>query len=167
MANRKFIHLSFPKRQPYFRLFRACRWQFQICLRNWQRVLQMGRIHCGRRRNCSLCRHVKIGMCLWRFKKKYILLQMASHNYAWTSFSLNPFPNKPRFLRVCSTSPLKTLWEKEKLLVTSNFSFSQCFLPVWRTFCHFRQIWNCCLQMLSIWTSLKFFVWERVKTLKW
>ena len=38
--------------------------------------------------------------------------------------ALNPFPNKPWFLRVCSTSLLKTLWEKEKLLVTSNFSFS-------------------------------------------
>ena len=36
----------------------------------------------------------------------------------------NPFQNKPGFLRVCSTSVLKTLWEKEKLLVTSNFSFS-------------------------------------------
>ena len=36
----------------------------------------------------------------------------------------NPFPNKPRFLRVCSTSLLKTLWEKKKLLVTSNFSLS-------------------------------------------
>ena len=40
-------------------------------------------------------------------------------------FLVNPFPNKPWFLRVCSTSLLKTLWEKEKLLVTSNFSFSQ------------------------------------------
>ena len=39
-------------------------------------------------------------------------------------YDLNPFPNKPWFLRVCSTSLLKTLWEKEKLLVTSNFSFS-------------------------------------------
>ena len=38
--------------------------------------------------------------------------------------SSNPFPNKPWFLRVCSTSLLKTLWEKDKLLVTSNFSFS-------------------------------------------
>ena len=28
------------------------------------------------------------------------------------------------FLRLCRTSLLKTLWEKEKLLVTSNFSFS-------------------------------------------
>ena len=36
----------------------------------------------------------------------------------------NPFPNKPWFLRVCSTSLLKTLWEKEKLLIMSNFSFS-------------------------------------------
>ena len=34
------------------------------------------------------------------------------------------FSNKPCFLSVCSTSSLKTLWEKEKLLVTSNFSFS-------------------------------------------
>ena len=30
----------------------------------------------------------------------------------------------PGFYCVCSTSLLKTLWEKEKLLVTSNFSFS-------------------------------------------
>ena len=36
----------------------------------------------------------------------------------------NPFPNKPWFLRVCNTSLLKTLREKEKLLVTSNFFFS-------------------------------------------
>ena len=35
----------------------------------------------------------------------------------------NSFPNKPWFLCVCSTSLLKTLWKKEKLLVTSNFSF--------------------------------------------
>ena len=37
---------------------------------------------------------------------------------------LNLFPNKPWFLCVCSTSLLKALREKEKLLVTSNFSFS-------------------------------------------
>ena len=36
----------------------------------------------------------------------------------------NPFPNKPWFLRICSTTLLKTLWEKEKLLIMSNFSFS-------------------------------------------
>ena len=42
--------------------------------------------------------------------------------------------------------------------------FPQCFLPVWRTSYHFYyQIWNCCLQTLSVWNSLKFVVWERVK----
>ena len=39
----------------------------------------------------------------------------------------NHFPNKPRFLRVCSTSLLKTRWKKEKLLVTINFSFPTAF----------------------------------------
>ena len=53
---------------------------------------------------------------------------------------LNPFPNKPCFLRVCSASLLKTLWEKEKLLETSNFSFYQCFLLFWR---------NCSKQPIS------------------
>ena len=56
---------------------------------------------------------------------KFSDLQMLS---IWTSIKfchlVNPFPNKPWFLRVCSTSLLKTLREKEKLLVTSNFSFS-------------------------------------------
>ena len=43
-------------------------------------------------------------------------------------YLVNPFPNKPWFLHVRSL--LKTLWEKEKLLVTSNFSFSHSvFLP--------------------------------------
>ena len=39
----------------------------------------------------------------------------------------NPFPKKPWFSSVCSTRLLKTLWEKEKLLVTSNFSFPPVF----------------------------------------
>ena len=53
--------------------------------------------------------------------------------------------------------------------------FPQCFLPVWQTFCHFHQSWNCRLQTLSVWKSLKFVVWEgvnvslmyRVRSTKW
>ena len=41
--------------------------------------------------------------------------------------------------------------------------FPQSFLPVWRTFCHFHQIQNCRLLTLSVWKSLEFVVWERVK----
>ena len=77
---------------------------------------------------------------------------------------LNPFPNKPWFLRVYSTSLLKTLWEKEKLLVTSNFSFSHSlFYPFKELFFHFLQIWNCRPQTLSVWKSRKFVVRDRVK----
>ena len=64
----------------------------------------------------------------------------------------------PQVLRVCSTSLLKSQREKEKLLITSNFSFlPQCFPPVWRTFCYFHQTQNCCLQncCLSVWKGLK------------
>ena len=79
-------------------------------------------------------------------------------------FFFNPFQNKPWFLLVCSTSLLKTLWDKEKLLVTSNFSFAHSvFYPIRELSSIFYQIWNCRLQTLSIWKSLKFVVWERVK----
>ena len=48
--------------------------------------------------------------------------------------SVNPFPNKPWFLRICCKCFLKTLWEREKLMVISPFptAFSTCienFLP--------------------------------------
>ena len=78
--------------------------------------------------------------------------------------------NKSCFLYACGTSLLKTLWEQKKLFVMSYFSFSpQWFfflLPVWRTFCHVHQVQNCCLQILSVWRSLKFVVWVRV-TMRW
>ena len=41
--------------------------------------------------------------------------------------------------------------------------FPQCFLPFLKTFSPFHQTRNCRLQTLSIWKSLKFVVWERVK----
>ena len=48
--------------------------------------------------------------------------------FPWDSLTrvnpLSPPPKKNWFLRVWWTRLLKTLWEKEKLLVTSNFSFS-------------------------------------------
>ena len=45
------------------------------------------------------------------------------------ALSFHPFSNKPSFLRVCIIGLLKTMWEKEKLLVTSNFSFSTMCSP--------------------------------------
>ena len=45
---------------------------------------------------------------------------------SFTISSFNPF------LRVCYTNLLKTLWEKEKLLITSNLSFSHSVLYPFR-----------------------------------
>ena len=81
---------------------------------------------------------------------KSCLLSMHQNEYLWSKRltkiqiclcnqqqlqHVNPFPNKSLFLRVCSTSHLKTQWRKEKMLVMSNLTFSaQCFQPFWRTF---------------------------------
>ena len=75
-----------------------------------------------------------IGMVIWPFSRNlyrkfaYVLsYALWSRKYMQNTvvlFSINPFPNKPWFLRVCNNGLLKTLWEKEKLLVMSNFSFS-------------------------------------------
>ena len=65
--------------------------------------------------------------------------QHFSHTVFYCVRMLNPFPNKPWFLRVYSTSLLKTLWEKEKLLATSNFSF---FHSVLNPFGEFSSIFH-------------------------
>ena len=64
------------------------------------------------------------------------------HIYRSTYLLLpNPFPNKPWFLFVCSTSLLKTLREKEKLFIASDFSLSQqCFSTHLENFLPLHQI---------------------------
>ena len=47
----------------------------------------------------------------------------------------NPFPNKPGFSHVCRTSLLKTLWEKQKLLLSSISPFPPVRRTVRRTNC--------------------------------
>ena len=97
-------------------------------------------------------------MCLWNKTKTSPIKNHILQVFYITGLPVfspkmyfNPFPKKPWFLHVYSTSLLKTLREKEKLLLTSNFSFSpKCFLPCLITFCHFLQIQNCCMQTLSV-----------------
>ena len=55
--------------------------------------------------------------------------------------------------------------EKGEIARNEQFLFvPQCFLPVWRILCYFYWIWNCSLQTLLVWKSLKFVVWERVNS---
>ena len=87
---------------------------------------------------------------------------------------VNPFPNKPWFLCVCSTMLLKTLWEKKKLLITNNFSFSHSvfysfgeltaiFIKFEIVICkliQFGEVWNLSFEKgLSTFTDKGFFLW--------
>ena len=83
--------------------------------------------------------------------------ETSGHNF-------NPFPNKPWFLCVCSSSLLKTLWEKEKLLAMSNFSFSH---NVFYLFGELTAIFNkleiVVCKLFSVWKGLKFVVGEGLR----
>ena len=57
--------------------------------------------------NASLCQSTSMGI------KSHLVTVL-----------VNPFPHNDTFWRPWETSLLKTLWEKEKLLIRSNFSFS-------------------------------------------
>ena len=77
--------------------------------------------------------------------------------------SINPFQNKPWFLRVCSTSLVKTLWEKENLLVTSNIPFPTLFSIRLEYFLPFSLNLKVSSANFLVWKSPKNIVWERVK----
>ena len=79
-------------------------------------------------------------------------------------YSFNPFPNKPWFLRVCNSSRfLKTLWEKKKFLVKSNFSFSHSVFCPFGKFSAIFVKFEIVVCKLSVWKSLKYVVWEGLK----
>ena len=81
--------------------------------------------------------------------------------------SINPLQDKkPWFLHVCITSLLKTLWEKEKLFLMCNFSFSHSvFYAYGELSATFTKFLNCHLQTLLVWKSLNFVVWKRINTM--
>ena len=77
---------------------------------------------------------------------------------------------KSLYLTLSKTSPgfkclLKTTWEKEKLLITSNFSFSHS------VFYHFGELSAIFIKLrivvckLSVWKNLKFVAWVSVKSI--
>ena len=69
---------------------------------------------------------------------------------------VNSLPQNPVFSLARQRGLFKTLWEKEKMLVTSIFSFfPNCFLPFPKQISIFQSRLFCCLQVLSNWTSKK------------
>ena len=92
-----------------------------------------------------------------------ILIQRLFQLFPKQTHVLTPLPSKPWFLHVCSTGLLKTLLEKEKLLLTSNFSFSHSvFYPFREHSTIFIKFEIVVCKLFKFQRSLKFVVWERV-----
>ena len=79
--------------------------------------------------------------------------------------SNKPFPKQALIFTFVSTVTAfeNTMGNGEIARNEQFLLFPQCFLLFWRTFCHFHQIQNCRLFILSVCKSLTFVVWERVK----
>ena len=120
-------------------------------------VVQVFGKHCGKRRNCSwraISPFPTVFSTLFGklsaifIKFKIVVCQRFEFGslkfVVWER--VNPFPNKLKFLRVCSTSLLKTLWEKisENTVGKGEIArneqfllFPQCFLPFLENFLPF------------------------------
>ena len=100
-------------------------------------------------RNSSILKHhSKISFCPVFVQKWFntfshvIFVRVFSH-----------FPNKPLFTRLHYKSFEKTVGQGEIARYQQFLLFQKCFLPVWRTFCHFHQIYNCRLQTHLVWKT--------------
>ena len=97
----------------------------------------------------------------WEMYKAPTCLRMAQR--APKQGVLTRSQTSPVFLCVGSTSLLKNTVGKGEIARNEQFLlFPQCFLPFWKTLCHFHRIRNCHQYTLSVWKGLKFIVWERV-----
>ena len=85
-----------------------------------------------------------------------------THNHQVMSLTLTtepPWQGFPKqvlvFTRLQFKSFENTVGKGEIASNKQFILFPQRFLPVWVTFCQFHEIWNCRLQTLSVWKSLK------------
>ena len=69
---------------------------------------------CGHREKMLLRNNFALFLPVLRCFQKLSASGMFKDGIIW--YWINPLPNKPLFLYVCSSRLLKTLWEKEKLL---------------------------------------------------
>ena len=76
-----------------------------------------------------------------------------------------PFPKQALVFTCLLYRSFENLWEKEKLLASSNFSFFH------RVFNPFGELTDMFIKLkivvckLSVWKSLEFVIWERVNSL--
>ena len=98
-----------------FQIERLCRRQFKI-LRKWQKVIQTGRKHCGKRRNCSL---QAISPFPTVFSKDLFSRGVKRCHCVGIDKKIE--------LIIGKVDLYKPFWIKEKMLFTVIFSYSSIF----------------------------------------
>ena len=129
-----------------------CESKIEICVGK-------GSKHCGKRtKNWFKNQHFLLSpQCFQKtsfarsLKNGTVRERVKIHSHTTTPFDT---PGKQAFWKHC--------WKGEIARNEQFLLFPQCFLLVWITFCHFRQIWNCHLQTFFSLKSLKFVVWSLV-----
>ena len=87
-------------------------------------------------------------------------------NCNYVTYKFQPFPKQDLVFTCLQYKSWENTVETGKHAHNEQFLlFPQCFLPVWRTFCHFCRIWNYRLQTLSVWKSLQFVVGKEFKSM--
>ena len=111
----------------------------------------MGRKHCGKRRNCSLR---AISPFPTVFCKR--LVSQGRQKVSLCGNELNHYHTMPLLMHLTYLA-LENIVRKGEIANNKQFLlFSQCFLPSMPLIFHFKSTLKCCLQFVSIWTSLKF-----------
>ena len=103
---------------------------------------------------------------------KQIILTLPKRETFWTFqiwkilwLTNQPFPKQALVFMCLQYKSFENTVGKGEIAHNEQFLlFPQCFLPFWRTFNHFHQVLNCFLQTLSVWKSLMFIIWARVKS---
>ena len=92
------------------------------------------------------------------------MLFVANGNF----YSLNSFPNKPEFTCLQYKSFENTVRKGEIGCDEQFLLFPQLFFTGFslENFMPFSSIQSCCLELLSVWKSLKSVVWEKVNKKK-
>ena len=93
------------------------KWRWILIYYTHTNQMLLGDIHVLESSCLSIFGSVSLSVCLSVYKILVVLCRKVLLQF-------NPFPHNDTFWRPWETNLLKTLWKKEKLLVTSNFSFS-------------------------------------------
>ena len=118
----KYIFMAFFEDNTTMSSIRYFENHIRYFVQNWRKKTQLTSISVWQ---------ISVSIALKYIVTSRILKETGLRHRPQEYFFFNPFPNKPLFLRVCCTIHLKTLWEKETLLVMSNVSFSHSvFYPL-------------------------------------